>query len=129
MTTAPGRSPAPRSSSPSASKGISMFIVPKMLIDREGRVGERNAVRCGALEHKMGIHGSATCVINFDGAQGYLIGAPNKGLIAMFTMMNTARLAVGLQGLGLSDRAYQNALHYAKDRLQMRSLSGPKRPD
>ena len=114
---------------PAGVKGISLFIVPKMRTARDGTMGDANAVRCGALEHKMGIHGSATCVINFDGAQGYLIGAPNKGLAAMFTMMNTARLAVGLQGLGLSDRAYQNALHYAQDRLQMRSLSGPKRPD
>jgi alkylation response protein AidB-like acyl-CoA dehydrogenase len=113
---------------PTGSKGISLFIVPKMKVDRSGVVGERNAVRCGALEHKMGIHGSATCVINFDGAQGWLIGEPNKGLAAMFTMMNTARLAVGLQGLGLSDRAYQNALRYARDRLQMRSLSGVKFP-
>jgi alkylation response protein AidB-like acyl-CoA dehydrogenase len=113
---------------PTGSKGISLFIVPKMKVDRDGVMGERNAVRCGALEHKMGIHGSATCVINFDGAQGWLIGEPNKGLAAMFTMMNTARLAVGLQGLGLSDRAYQNALRYARDRLQMRSLSGAKFP-
>jgi alkylation response protein AidB-like acyl-CoA dehydrogenase len=114
---------------PAGVKGISLFIVPKMRVGRDGAMGERNAVRCGALEHKMGIHGSATCVINFDGAQGWLIGAPNKGLAAMFTMMNTARLAVGLQGLGLSDRAYQNALRYARDRLQMRSLSGAKFPD
>ncbi|NUS61313.1 MAG: acyl-CoA dehydrogenase, partial [Lysobacter sp.] len=114
---------------PAGVKGISLFIVPKMRVGRDGAMGERNAVRCGALEHKMGIHGSATCVINFDGAQGYLIGAANKGLSAMFTMMNTARLAVGLQGLGLSDRAYQNALRYARDRLQMRSLSGAKFPD
>lgn len=114
---------------PVGSKGISLFIVPKMQVDRDGNVGERNAVRCGSLEHKMGIHGSATCVINFDGAQGYLIGEPNKGLAAMFTMMNTARLAVGLQGLGLSDRAYQNALRYSRERLQMRSLSGAKFPD
>jgi len=114
---------------PAGVKGISLFIVPKMRVSRDGAMGERNAVRCGALEHKMGIHGSATCVINFDGAQGYLIGQPNKGLAAMFTMMNTARLAVGLQGLGLSDRAYQNALRYAHERLQMRSLSGPKAPN
>ncbi|KGQ18588.1 Acyl-CoA dehydrogenase [Lysobacter dokdonensis DS-58] len=114
---------------PAGSKGISLFIVPKMRVDRDGAMGERNAVRCGALEHKMGIHGSATCVINFDGAQGYLIGAPNKGLMAMFTMMNTARLAVGLQGLGLSDRALQNAVRYSRDRLQMRSLTGAKFPD
>jgi alkylation response protein AidB-like acyl-CoA dehydrogenase len=114
---------------PAGSKGISLFIVPKMRVDRSGTMGGRNEVRCGALEHKMGIHGSATCVINFDGAQGWLIGEPNKGLAAMFTMMNTARLAVGLQGLGLSDRAYQNALQYSRERLQMRSLSGAKFPD
>jgi alkylation response protein AidB-like acyl-CoA dehydrogenase len=114
---------------PSGSKGISMFIVPKMTVGRDGVVGQRNAVRCGAIEHKMGIHGSATCVMNFDGAQGWLIGEPNKGLAAMFTMMNTARLAVGLQGLGLADRAWQNALHYSRERLQMRSQSGVKFPD
>ncbi len=114
---------------PSGSKGISMFIVPKMTVGRDGVVGQRNAVRCGAIEHKMGIHGSATCVMNFDGAQGWLIGEPDKGLAAMFTMMNTARLAVGLQGLGLADRAWQNALHYSRERLQMRSLSGVKFPD
>ena len=113
---------------PAGTKGISLFIVPKVKVTRDGSVGERNAVRCGSIEHKMGIHGSATCVINFDGAQGYLIGQPNKGLNAMFTMMNTARLAVGLQGLGLIDRAYQNALRYSRDRLQMRSLSGAKFP-
>ena len=114
---------------PAGSKGISLFLVPKVKVDRHGNVGETNAVRCGSLEHKMGIHGSATCVLHFDGAQGYLIGQPHKGLMAMFTMMNTARLAVGLQGLGLSDRAYQNALAYSRDRLQMRSLSGVKFPE
>ncbi len=114
---------------PAGSRGISMFIVPKVQVSRDGVVGERNAVRCGAIEHKMGIHGSATCVLNFDDAQGFLIGQPHKGLAAMFTMMNTARLAVGLQGLGLSDRAYQNALRYARERLQMRALSGAKFPD
>jgi alkylation response protein AidB-like acyl-CoA dehydrogenase len=114
---------------PAGSKGISLFIVPKFKVGRDGAVGERNAVRCGAIEHKMGIHGSATCVINFDDAQGWLIGEPNKGLMAMFTMMTTARLAVGLQGLGLADRAYQNALRYARERLQGRSLSGAKQPD
>ncbi|TWI05032.1 hypothetical protein IP90_01175 [Luteimonas cucumeris] len=114
---------------PAGSKGISLFIVPKFKVGKDGVVGERNGVRCGAIEHKMGIHGSATCVINFDDAQGWLIGEPNKGLAAMFTMMNTARLAVGLQGLGLADRAYQNALRYARERLQGRSLSGPKQPD
>lgn len=114
---------------PAGTKGISLFIVPKMRTARDGTLGERNALRCGSIEHKMGIHASATCVMNFDGAEGYLIGQPNKGLNAMFTMMNTARLAVGIQGLGLIDRAYQNALAYSRDRLQMRSLSGPKRPD
>ena len=114
--------------SPPGSKGISMFIVPKWQVDRDGVVGERNAVRCGALEHKMGIHGSPTCVMNFDGARGYLIGEPGKGLVAMFTMMNTARLAVGLQGLGLADRAWQNALRYARERLQMRAPGGAKFP-
>lgn len=114
---------------PAGSKGISMFIVPKLKVGKDGGMGERNGVRCGAIEHKMGIHGSATCVLNLDDAQGWLIGQPNKGLMAMFTMMNTARLAVGLQGLGLADRAYQNALRYARERLQMRALSGPKFPE
>lgn len=113
---------------PAGSKGISLFIVPKIQVARDGAVGERNAVRCGAVEHKMGIHGSATCVMNFDGAQGYLIGQPHKGLMAMFTMMNTARLGVGVQGLGLATRAYENALRYARERLQSRALSGPKLP-
>jgi len=114
---------------PAGSKGISLFIVPKFKVDRDGSVGERNAVRCGAVEHKMGIHGSATCVMNFDGAQGYLIGQPNKGLMAMFTMMNTARIGVGMQGLGLAERAFQNALRYSRERLQSRALSGAKFPD
>ncbi|NLB13941.1 MAG: acyl-CoA dehydrogenase, partial [Gammaproteobacteria bacterium] len=114
---------------PAGTKGISLFIVPKFKVGRDGVQGERNAVRCGSIEHKMGIHGSATCVMHFDGAQGWLIGEPNRGLAAMFTMMNSARLGVGLQGLGLMDRAYQNALAYAKDRLQMRSPTGPKAQD
>ncbi len=114
---------------PAGVKGISLFIVPKFKVDREGKVGERNTVRAGAIEHKMGLKGSATCVLNFDRAQGYLLGEPNRGLNAMFVMMNTARLAVGLQGLALSERAYQNALSYARERLQMRSLSGAKFPD
>ncbi|WP_297834732.1 acyl-CoA dehydrogenase C-terminal domain-containing protein [Thermomonas sp.] len=114
---------------PPGAKGISLFVVPKFKVDRDGKVGERNALRCGAIEHKMGIHGSATCVMNFDGAQGYLVGQPHKGLQAMFVMMNTARLAVGIQGLGLSERAYQNALRYARERLQSRALSGAKFPD
>ncbi|HEY5849491.1 MAG TPA: acyl-CoA dehydrogenase C-terminal domain-containing protein [Lysobacter sp.] len=113
---------------PAGSKGISLFVVPKRRVDRDGNVGDANAVRCGSLEHKMGIHASATCVLNFDGAQGYLIGQPHKGLAAMFTMMNTARLAVGLQGLGLSDRALQNALRYSRERLQMRAPSGAMFP-
>jgi len=114
---------------PKGVKGISLFIVPKFKVGRDGAKGERNGVRCGSIEHKMGLKGSATCVLNFDGAQGWLIGEANKGLNAMFTMMNTARLAVGLQGLALSERAYQNALAYARERLQMRSLSGAKFPD
>jgi alkylation response protein AidB-like acyl-CoA dehydrogenase len=114
---------------PAGVKGISLFIVPKFQVARDGTVGARNAVKCGSIEEKMGIHGSATCVMNFDGAQGYLIGEANKGLTAMFTMMNTARLAVGLQGLGLTDRAYQNALRYSRERLQGRSLNGMSNPD
>jgi 3-(methylsulfanyl)propanoyl-CoA dehydrogenase len=114
---------------PPGVKGISLFIVPKFKVARDGSVGERNTLACGSIEHKMGIHGSVTCVMNFDGAQGWLVGQPNKGLAAMFTMMNTARLAVGLQGLGLTERAYQNSLAYARERLQMRSLAGAKFPD
>jgi len=114
---------------PPGTKGISLFIVPKFKVTRDGKVGERNPVFCGSIEHKMGIRGSSTCVMNFDGAEGYLIGQPNKGLNAMFTMMNTARIAVGYQGLALAERAYQNSLAYARDRLQMRSLAGPKAPD
>jgi alkylation response protein AidB-like acyl-CoA dehydrogenase len=114
---------------PSGVKGISLFIVPKFKVGRDGRLGDRNALACGSIEHKMGIKGSATCTMNFDGAEGWLIGQPNKGLNAMFTMMNTARLAVGLQGLALTERAYQNSLAYARERLQMRSLSGAKFPD
>jgi alkylation response protein AidB-like acyl-CoA dehydrogenase len=114
---------------PPGTRGISLFIVPKFRTDKAGKMGARNAVACGSLEHKMGIKASATCVMNFDGAEGYLIGKANKGLNAMFLMMNTARIAVGLQGLALIERAYQNSLAYARDRLQMRSLSGAKRPD
>jgi alkylation response protein AidB-like acyl-CoA dehydrogenase len=114
---------------PAGVKGISLFIVPKFKVDKSGTMGARNAVSCGAIEHKMGIHASVTCVMNFDGAEGYLIGAPNKGLNAMFTMMNTARLAVGIQGLGLIERAYQGALAYARERLQGRARSGAKFPD
>lgn len=114
---------------PAGTKGISLFIVPKFNITDTGEVGERNAVHCGSIEHKMGIHGNATCVMNFDGAKGFLIGPANKGLNCMFTFMNTARLGTALQGLAHSEWAYQNSLAYAKDRLQMRSLSGPKAPD
>jgi alkylation response protein AidB-like acyl-CoA dehydrogenase len=114
---------------PEGSKGISLFVVPKLLPDAEGNPGARNGVSCGSLEHKMGIHGNATCVMNFDAARGYLVGPPNKGLACMFTMMNAARLGVGIQGLGLTEASFQNALAYARDRLQMRSLSGPKAPE
>lgn len=105
---------------PAGSRGISLFLVPKYLPNAEGKPGVRNTVAVGSLEHKMGIHASATCVMNFDGATGYLIGEPNKGLACMFAMMNYERLAMGSQGLGASERAYQNALAYAKDRLQGR---------
>ena len=113
---------------PSGTKGISLFLVPKYLPTEDGGVGARNGVTCGSVEHKMGIKASATCVLNFDNATGWLVGEPHKGMRAMFVMMNGARLAVGLQGLGLSEVAYQNALAYAKDRLQGRSLTGPKNP-
>ena len=114
---------------PPGVKGISLFIVPKYKVDKSGQMGERNAVTCGAIEHKMGIKASVTCVMNFDGAEGWLIGPPHRGLMAMFTMMNTARLAVGIQGLGIIERGYQSSLAYARDRLQMRSLAGARFPD
>ncbi|MBD9444812.1 MULTISPECIES: acyl-CoA dehydrogenase C-terminal domain-containing protein [unclassified Rhizobium] len=114
---------------PEGTKGISLFIVPKYLVKADGTVGARNQVSCGAIEHKMGIHGNATCVMNYDGATGFLIGAENKGLSAMFVMMNEARLSVGLQGLAISEVAYQNAVNYARERIQGRSLSGPKAPE
>ncbi|SAK96731.1 acyl-CoA dehydrogenase C-terminal domain-containing protein [Caballeronia ptereochthonis] len=114
---------------PMGTKGISLFIVPKFVPDASGAPGERNGVKCGSIEHKMGIHGNATCVMNLDGAKGWLVGEANKGLNAMFVMMNAARLGVGMQGLGLTEVAYQNSLVYAKERLQMRSLTGPKAPD
>lgn len=104
-------------------------MVPKFLINADGGIGERNAVSCGSIEEKMGIHGNSTCVMNFDAATGYLIGEKDKGMRAMFVMMNTARLGVGLQGLSLSEVAYQNAAAYANERLQGRSLSGPKNKD
>ncbi len=114
---------------PAGSKGISLFVVPKFLVNADGSLGARNPIFCGALEHKMGIHGNATCQMNLDGARGWLVGEPRKGLSAMFVMMNAARLGVGMQSLGLTEVAYQNAAAYAKDRLQSRALSGPKAPD
>jgi hypothetical protein len=114
---------------PVGSKGISLFVVPKFHVKADGSLGERNPIFCGALEHKMGIHGNATAQINIDGAIGTMVGEPNKGLQAMFVMMNAARLGVGNQSLGLTEVAFQNALAYAKDRLQMRSLSGVKAKD
>ncbi|MGG7518910.1 acyl-CoA dehydrogenase C-terminal domain-containing protein [Allorhizobium undicola] len=114
---------------PEGTKGISLFIVPKFLVNEDGSAGERNGVSCGAIEHKMGIHGNATCVMNYDEATGYLIGAENKGLSAMFVMMNEARLGVGLQGLSISEIAYQNAANYARERIQGRALSGVKAPE
>ena len=114
---------------PAGSKGISLFVVPKLKVKADGSLGERNAIHCSALEHKMGIHGNATCQIVMDGASASLVGQPHKGLAAMFVMMNAARLGVGNQSLGLTEVAYQNAVAYAKDRQQMRSLSGPKHPD
>jgi len=114
---------------PEGTKGISLFVVPKVLPTEDGGLGEVNSLGCGALEEKMGIHGNATCVMNYDGAKGWLVGEENKGLRAMFTMMNEARLGVGIQGLALSEVAYQNAVTYAKERLQGRALTGPKEPD
>ncbi|HTP73216.1 MAG TPA: acyl-CoA dehydrogenase C-terminal domain-containing protein [Burkholderiaceae bacterium] len=114
---------------PHGSKGISLFLVPKFCPKADGSLGARNAIACTGLEHKMGIHGNATAQISLDGATGWLVGEPNKGLPAMFVMMNAARLGVGNQSLGLTEVAYQNAVTYAKDRIQMRSLSGPKAPD
>jgi alkylation response protein AidB-like acyl-CoA dehydrogenase len=114
---------------PQGSKGISLFIVPKFVPTADGALGARNAITCGAIEDKMGIHGNSTCQMNMDGALGWLVGEPNKGLPAMFVMMNAARIGVANQSLGLTEVAYQNAVAYARDRLQMRSLSGPKAPD
>ncbi len=114
---------------PQGVKGISLFLVPKYLVKEDGSLGARNGVSCGALEHKMGIHGNATCVLNYDEATGFLVGEEGKGMRAMFTMMNEARLGVGLQGLSQSEVAYQNAVAYAKDRLQGRSLTGVKAAD
>ena len=114
---------------PEGTKGISLFIVPKFLPNEAGGIGDRNQVVCGSIEHKMGIKGSATCVLNFDQAKGFLIGPPNKGLNCMFTFMNLARVGTAIQGVCVSETAFQGALEYARDRLAMRSLSGPKHPE
>ena len=114
---------------PAGTRGISLFIVPKFLPAADGTLGGRNGVKAARIEEKMGIHASATCVLDFDGALGTLVGEPNKGLNAMFVMMNTARIGVGVQSLGLTEAAYQNAVVYARERLQSRSLTGPKAPD
>ena len=114
---------------PEGTKGISLFIVPKIMVNDDGTLGQKNGVSCGSIEHKMGIKGSATCVMNYDNATGYLVGEANRGLNAMFVMMNEARLGVGVQGLALSEVAYQNAVTYAKERLQGRALTGPKFPN
>jgi alkylation response protein AidB-like acyl-CoA dehydrogenase len=111
---------------PGGTKGISLFLVPKFVPAPDGKVGERNGIRCGAIEHKMGIKASSTCVMNLDGAKGWLVGEPNKGMPAMFVMMNAARLGVGMQGLGIAECAHQSAVAYARDRLQGRALTGPK---
>ncbi|GAB5501527.1 acyl-CoA dehydrogenase C-terminal domain-containing protein [Pyruvatibacter sp.] len=109
--------------------GISLFVVPKFLVNEDGSLGDRNTLQCGGLEEKMGIHGNATCVMNYDGAKGWVVGEENKGLKAMFTMMNEARLGVGMQGISQSEVAYQNARDFALDRIQGRALTGPKNPD
>ena len=114
---------------PSGTRGISLFVVPKMLVNDDGSLGARNGVSCGSIEEKMGIHANSTCVMNYDGAIGWLVGEENRGLNAMFVMMNEARLGVGVQGLAVSEIAYQNAAIYAKERLQGRALSGTKFPD
>ena len=114
---------------PDSSKGISLFVVPKFILDDDGEPGARNGVTCGSIEKKMGIHGNSTCVLNYDGAKGWLVGEENKGLAAMFIMMNAARLGVGLQGLAQSEVSYQNAVTYALDRRQGRALTGPEEPE
>ncbi|NPD20985.1 acyl-CoA dehydrogenase C-terminal domain-containing protein [Alterinioella nitratireducens] len=114
---------------PDGIKGVSLFIVPKFLVKDDGNVGERNGVACGSIEEKMGIHGNSTCVMNYDEAQGWLLGEEHKGMRAMFTMMNEARIGVGIQGLAQADVAYQNALTYAKERLQGRAVTGTENPE
>ncbi len=114
---------------PAGPKGISLFLVPKRMVAADGSLGVDNAVSCGSIEHKMGIKASATCVMNFDGAVGYLVGEPNRGLAAMFTMMNYERLSIGIQGIGCAEASYQNAARYARDRLQSRAAIGPQAKD
>ncbi|HRL91952.1 MAG TPA: acyl-CoA dehydrogenase C-terminal domain-containing protein [Pseudomonas sp.] len=114
---------------PAGPKGISLFLVPKVMVNADGSLGENNSLSCGSIEHKMGIKASATCVMNFDGATGWIVDAPNKGLAAMFTMMNYERLGVGIQGLSLGERSYQNAVEYARDRIQSRAPTGPVAKD
>lgn len=114
---------------PAGARGISLFLVPKFLVNEDGSLGERNGVSCGSLEHKMGIKASPTCVMNFDRATGYIVDEPNKGLAAMFTMMNYERLGVGIQGLGLGERSYQSAIEYARERLQSRAPTGAQQPE
>jgi alkylation response protein AidB-like acyl-CoA dehydrogenase len=114
---------------PAGPKGISLFLVPKVMVNADGGLGERNAVSCGSIEHKMGIKASATCVMNFDGATGYLIGEQNRGLAAMFTMMNYERLSIGIQGIGCAEASYQSAVGYARERIQSRAATGPVTPD
>ena len=114
---------------PAGTRGISLFIVPKFTPNADGGVGERNPVTCGSIEHKMGIRASATAVLNFDAATGYLIGEPHKGLHAMFTFMNTARIGTAVQGIAHAELSFQGALPYAKERMSMRALSGKKDPD
>ena len=114
---------------PAGARGISLFLVPKFLVNEDGSLGERNGVSCGSLEHKMGIKASPTCVMNFDSATGYIVDEPNKGLAAMFTMMNYERLGVGIQGLGLGERSYQSAIEYARERLQSRAPTGAQQPE
>ncbi|WP_137973524.1 acyl-CoA dehydrogenase C-terminal domain-containing protein [Pseudomonas sp. F(2018)] len=114
---------------PAGPKGISLFLVPKVMVNADGSLGEKNSLSCGSIEHKMGIKASATCVMNFDGATGWIVDEPNKGLNAMFTMMNYERLGVGIQGLALGERSYQSAIEYARDRIQSRAPTGPVNKD
>src|SRR5262249_10115955 len=114
---------------PEGIKGISLFIVPKFLLNADGTLGARTAFQCGGLEEKMGIHGNATCVMHYEGATGYLVGEPHKGMRTMFVMMNEARLGVGMQGLAQAEVAYQNAVDFARERVQGRSITGAKAPD